>query len=96
MRSARVSLDDFDSYDRYLLWTALRARRCYAMVKKGQHGFFIAEFPTVCPGGSPEGESGQLVRLDEVEGLIESSRQPPVEPGPWLESVGLGLKRAPD
>jgi hypothetical protein len=92
VRSAPLSIKNFDAYDRYLLWTALRAGRCYAMVKKGVHGYWIAEFPAVCPGGLPNPESGQMVRLDEIEGLAGSSRQPPVEPGPWLESLGLGLK----
>ena len=96
MKSARVSIENFDSYDRYLLWTAFRAGRCYAMVKKGLQGYWIAEFPAVCPAGFPDPGLGQLIRLDEIDGLTGSFRQPAVEPGPWLESVGLGLKRLRD
>jgi hypothetical protein len=93
MKSTRIRIENFDSYDRYLLWTALRAGRCYAMVKKGLQGYWIAELPPVCSSGLPNNESGQMIRLAEIEGLTGSSCQATVEPGPWLESVGLGLRK---
>ena len=91
MRSARLSIKHFDPYDRYLLWIALRSGYRYVSVESGRHGYWIAGIPAVGPAGLPNPESGRLIQLHEIEGLTAASRQPAVEPGPWLQSIGSRL-----
>lgn len=86
-----MSIKGFDPYDRYLLWIALRSGYRYASVEFGRHGYWIADFRTVCPAGLRDPEPRRLIPLDEIEGLTAASPQPIVEPGPWLQSIGTGL-----
>lgn len=83
-------IEDFDSYDRYLLWTALNAGHPYARVKNGPKGYWVVDLPAA-PGDLPEPVPGRIIGLGEIEGLTGSSRQPFVEPGPWLQSTAERL-----
>jgi hypothetical protein len=93
MGSTRVSLENFDCYDRFLLWTALKSGHLYVKVKKGAQGYWVSDLPGDEPGalGMSSGPNAQLMRLDEIDGLTRSSRQPFVDPGPWLQAIWYGL-----
>ena len=84
MRNTLLRIEDFDSYDRFVLWTALTLGFQYVEIKKGPQGYWLADLSSTGQIGTPDSGPVQLLRLDEIEGLTASSRQPAVEPGPWL------------
>ena len=92
MRRKRLALAQFDLYDRFLLWSALRSGYLYARIESGPNGCWVAGLLPECPASALNAASApptRLIRLDNIVGLPESSPQPVEEPGPWLQSVGL-------
>jgi hypothetical protein len=83
-----VRIEDFDAYDRFVLWTALTSGFRYVEVRKGPHGYWVADSLPTGRSGTSHLESIQLVRLDEIDGLTAASRQRYVEAGPWLQFFG--------
>jgi hypothetical protein len=92
LRRKRLAVAQFDLYDRFLLWSALRSGYLYARIKSGPNGYWVSGLLPECPASALNAVSApptRLIRLDNIEGLPGSSPQPIEEPGPWLQSVGL-------
>lgn len=92
MRRKRLALAQFDPYDRFVLWSALRSGYLYAKIGSGPNGYWVAGLLPECPASALDAASvppSRLIRLDNIIGLPESAPQPAEEPGPWLQSVGL-------
>ena len=89
MTSVRVRIENFDAYDRHLLWNGLRAGYRYVKVQNGRHGYWVKGPLAMCPTGFAEAGPGRIIKLEEIEGLTRLVRQPAVDPGPWLQSLEL-------
>lgn len=81
MAKITLKIADFDSYDRFVLWTALTLGFRYVEVKKGPRGYWLADLSSTGQIGTPGSGPVRLIRLDEIEGLTASTRDPAVEPG---------------
>ena len=88
MRSTRVSIENFDSYDWFLLWDALNSGHVFVIVKKRAIRYWVAELPGIEPAGlDPRyGPNARLLRLDEIEGLTGSSSRMMIR---WFAGVSL-------
>jgi hypothetical protein len=73
MNPRRLHLMDFDSSDRLLLRSALKAGYSYAKVRRGPTGFWVAAVSAKAPVSLPTSRrriNAALTRFDEIEGLV--------------------------